>query len=283
MAKATWRLWEPAPAGRVPRPAGRWRDRDGSPLHGVWGTSARDGIEIVVVANHGHLLLGWRVPQVRWRFVSELVRPSNCVLAQVPWVWSDGGRLVATDPPDVAVGLVLAGRKPAALADTDDARLARRWQDAARHAGLHVTKEQAAFDCGPVPTTHWFVHVAVPGPFGDRFDLDALAGDYAACLRGERLADVERAVEELRGLEVADVAADPRLIAPASAGECARTGLTPGYHPATTAGLILHGHRLSWADEEDSALVVGVLAPAAAPAGLPGLPSSLTPQREEVR
>jgi hypothetical protein len=120
---------------RAPLPPGPWRNADTAPLHGVWAKPEPSGRETVVVANHGHLLLGWQVPRQRWQFASELVRASNCALAQVPWLWRQHGRLVTTDPYDTAVGLVLAGRKPAAQAASEDEGLADRWVDAALDVG----------------------------------------------------------------------------------------------------------------------------------------------------
>jgi hypothetical protein len=281
VVEGRWECVEPAPAGPVPGPAGRWRGADGVPLHGTWIGQETERSATVVVANHGHVLIGWRAPRLRWRFTSDMVRTSNCALAQVPWVWQDRGRLVASDPSDVAVGLVLAGRKPVALADAADERVARRWERAATDAGLVARCVATRFDCGPTPVTRWFVTVAVPGTVAGRFDLDTLIGDYAACLPGAELTEVERALYAISTHEVADLAFHPDLIMPASAGEYARTGLVLGYHPATTASLILREPRFSWASE--STVMVDGLAPLAAPAGLPGLPSSLRPEQEGVR
>jgi hypothetical protein len=281
MAESKWECLEPAPAGPVPGPPGRWRAADGVPLHGTWIGREAEGPTTIVVANRGHVLIGWRVPDHRWTFTSDLVRASNCALAQVPWVWQDRGRLVASDPSDVAVGLVLAGRKPAALADAADEGVARRWERAATGAGLVARCVATRFDCGPAPVTRWFVTVAVPGTVAGRFDLDRLLGDYAACLPGAELTEVERALYAISTHEIADLALDADLIMPASAGQYARTGLVLGYHPATTASLILREPRFSWAAE--STVMVSGLAPLAAPAGLPGLPSSLRLEREGVR
>jgi hypothetical protein len=283
MGVGRWRQLEQAPAGRVPLSPGAWTDGDGRPLHGVWAGAAHDDRETVVVANHGHAVLGWRVPRRRWRFSSALVRASTCALAQVPWVWRQGGWLAASDPSDVAVGLVLAGRKPGALADCDDEALARRWEDAAGAAGRRATRHSSTFDCGPRPTTAWFVHVAVAGTLAQRFDLDALLADYAACLPPSAFTEVEGALLADADTELADLLDDPDLIMAATPGEYARTGLVLGYHPATTASLILDAPRWSWTGSDASTVMVNALSAVAAPAALPGLPSSLTPQRAEVR
>jgi hypothetical protein len=276
-----WKLWEAAPAGRAPLPPGPWRNADTAPLHGVWAKPEPSGRETVVVANHGHLLLGWQVPRQRWQFASELVRASNCALAQVPWLWRQHGRLVTTDPYDTAVGLVLAGRKPVAQAASDDDTLADRWAEAALAAGHAVRRERVVFDCGPVPRTCWFVHVAVRGTAAERFDLDALLGDYAACLPPGAFTDVERAVSDLHDRELAELLEDPDLIMAAAPGELARTGLVLGYHPATTAALVLGAPSTSWAADEDGALMVE-LAEVAARTSLPGLPSAFGDDRQGV-
>lgn len=284
MAHQEWKLWEPAPAGRAPL-AGRWRGEDGTPLHGVWGRASPAGTETVVVANHGHALLGWQVPHQRWRFVSELLRTANCALAQVPWLWHDGRRVLVSDPADVAVGLVLAGRKPVALADTTDPGLANRWDQAARAAGHAVRCSATTFDCGPAPTTVWFVQVAAPGTVAERFDVDALLADYAACLPPAAFAEVEATLDSLRDAELPELAEDPDLIMACTPGQYARTGLVLGYHPATTAGLILGLPRVSWADDPAGRALDTALTQAAAPAALPDLPSSLeqTPASQPIR
>ena len=277
----TWKLWETAPAGPAPLPPGRWRDIDGTPLHGVWGKPEPSGRQTVVVANHGHLLLGWQVPTQRWQFTSELVRVSNCALAQVPWLWRRGGRLVSSDPYDAAVGLVLAGRKPAAMAASEDEGVADRWAEAALAAGCSVRREETVFDCGPVPRRCWSVDVAVRGTPARRFDLDTLLADYAACLPADAFAEVEDAVAALRDCQIADLLEDPDLIMAAAPGELARTGLVLGYHPATTAALILKAPSTSWAADADGALVVG-LADIAVPTGLPELPTAHRADRQGV-
>jgi hypothetical protein len=275
MDTQTWKLWELAPAGRAPLPAGPWRTREGEPLHGVWGRADADGTETVVVANHGRVLVGWQVPHQRWWCASPLMRASTCALAQVPWLWSDAAGLRATDPSDVAVGLVLAGRKPVALADTTDASLARRWQEAARAAGFVARCTSTTFDCVPVPRTVWFVHVAIPGTVAQHVDGDALLADYGACLDAGSFTEVEQALEAVREAEFAELAEDPDLIVAVRPGELARTGLVLGYHPATTAGLILGLASFSWADDPDGLAYDPTVVHAATSAGLPGLPSGL--------
>lgn len=277
-----WKLWEPAPAGPVPVRPGGLRHTDGTPLHGVWGLDGETG-ESVVVANHGHVLLGWLVPRHRWQVASELLRASTCALAQVPWVWSRQGQVVASDPSDVAVGLVLAGRKPAALADSDDEAVARRWVDRARRQDLVARIRSSTYDCGAAPVTHWFVEMAVAGTVEEHVDVDVLLSDYAACLPAPAFTEVEAALTELRRERFADLIADRGLIFTTRPGEYARAGLVLGYHPATTAALILGRPTTSWAADEEAAFVVTLLAAAATAVGLPDLPSALLTEVEAVR
>lgn len=276
MGQQAWQRWEPAPAGRSPLPPGLWRTAGGGEaLHGVWGRAEPDGTETLVVVNHGHVQIGWHVPQQPWRAHGPLVRPSNCALAQVPWLWRDERRVYATDPSDVAIGLVLDGRKPAGLADTTDASLARRWQQAAQAAGLAVTSSAMRIEDGAKPTGVWFVQVAVRGTVAERLDLEAVHADYAACLDPAQLAEVEQTLDRISGAEIAELAADDDLTTALTPGELARTGLVLGYHPATTAGMILGLGGYSLADDPDGLTYDRVCAHVATLAGLPDLPTSL--------
>ena len=279
MSARGWQLKEAAPAGRVSGEPGRFVGLEGRALHGTLSARIDDEHELVVVANNGHALLAWTVPERPWRAASPLISYSSCALAQIPWVWSEGGRLRTTDPSDVAVGLVLAGRKPAALADTDDPRVARCWVEMARDAGLvaHATAEPLEGD----HRTLWFVEVAVRGTLREHADLDALLADYRACLPSHAFPSVEQALVAAADDHLADLIADPDLIVAMTPGELARTGLVLGYHPATTAGLILGEPSISWATDEASRFVVNVLSHAADTTPLPGLPSAFADLADE--
>jgi hypothetical protein len=277
-----WTVWEPAPAPRAPQP-GPLAAADGTPLHGILTAPHDASSDVVVAVNHGTVLACWRVPRRAWRAASPLLRCSNLLLPARAWLWSAGGRTLASVPGDTAVGLVLAGRKPAARASTPDGSRARRWADAAHDAGFVARLDRPADAAGPHTVT-----VARLERFGQLFDLDGLLADFAACGLERPTLDVAAAEAALlEAIRVADLLEDDR---PASAeppvppgddldawacdaAGCVRVGLTLGYHPALLAGALL-GLSCAGAGLAGDVLPparLHALAAVAHPATLPGL------------
>jgi hypothetical protein len=278
-----WHQWEVAPAGPGPWTPGPLRHDDGEPLHGVWSRPRAPGRHRLVAANNGVALRTWLVPSQRWTFTSELVRVGNDVLGNGSWHWAIGGRWWSSHPSDAAVGLVRARHKPVGLASTRSARQASAWARDARSDGLLVHEHTSVLGCCGESDPVSFVEVALPGTFGQRFDLDTLLGDYARCLPPDDFGDVVEMVDELRDTALADLLGTWVLLVVDTPGSWVRAGLALGYHPATTAGLIL-----GYGDEEGTTSPLthaldDAVSRRATYAGLPGLPTSLPVEQRTGR
>ena len=245
-----WTRWEAAPVAPFPDAPGPVVGADGEPLHGVWGRVAEEGVQVVIAANHGHLLDVWSVPDHRWGEEPPLLSVLNAVVSQ-PWLWwhPRRKRLVTSEPPDTALGLVLAGRKPACEVATTDRRRAERWMSAASDAGFHVARRAIEIECPPGSPAMQIVSVARRETFGELFDLAALAEDLVVC----GVADAHQLGLELALLHptpvyeaLQPIDGDPDIedeswLFPSTPAGVLRKGLSLGYHPALITGELM-GH-----------------------------------------
>lgn len=283
---------EPAPGPRLGGRPGPLAADDGAAVHGCVVTVGADGSGELVVANHGHVVARRRVPDHRWRSDGGMLRVANALVA-LPWCWDDRarGRPLVAQPPDTAIGRVVAGRKPAAQASTTDRARARRWVQAAEAAGLAAWHHRVRVECPPDAPAQHLVSVARREPFAALVDLDAVLGDLAAAgITDGRLVAAATEAALLESHPVAEVAAaDARgrtgddadgvqewLLARGTAGDL-RVGLALGHHPALIAARLL-----GWADwSGPHAGRAGLLTcdPAARTAALPGLRAFGGPRR----
>lgn len=219
-------------------PVGMIKDISRRAIHGVYDTRAGDA-RLRLVLNNGVLYSRWGYPPTfRTRFTSAVHSDMNYVLAHRSWLYRSRGALRVTHPMDAVVERVCAGLKPMGLADTREETLAADWIRRARRAGLAVRRERWDDPCaGHRPV--YFVSVAARSVFAALADLDTLAEDYASLgLPDGELKAVFDAIDQLRGVTVAELLDDEELANAYAPHELVRTGLALGYSPTSTASLI---------------------------------------------
>jgi hypothetical protein len=180
------------------------------------------------------------------RFRSPLVSSWNPILAQAlsadqAWyrVWFGCRREFPVDWNEWTAAALADGLKPYGYLDLPRQE-AREWAARVRAAGLEVE--------GPTWRMGWGFAAARTETYGGLFDLDALVADYRAVLPAE-LAEPEAAAllahADCRPADYLGVGGFAAL----ENGPSSVCGLTLGYPPSVTAGLLLrqrvHG-RAQW-------------------------------------
>ena len=230
-----------------PGPGGAVQFTNGRRAHGAYASGAGDHVELIV-ANGGWPIERYRCPGPIPPS-SPALSAINYWVSQQPSLWVAQGKLGCIDPGTAAVGRVLHGCKPLALADTTDQAMARCWKAMAEEAGLgvRVVQQHEAYLAGGAPV--FFVSVARPERFDSLIDLDRLTRWYRVALDAAGASAVFPRV----ATSLADLArqsptdfldrTDDLVMAPFGdlVGEgCFTevTGAVLGYWPPTTAALI---------------------------------------------
>lgn len=184
----------PYPSG----PRGPLMCRREGPAHGAYVCDDADEL-VLCVANNGWPIDVRRCPGPNPGSLAFL-DPTSSWVSQQDTLLGTSAQLQAISAGDAALDRVVRGRKPLAMADTDSADEAARWQSWSESAGLVCRVEDTVFrDCGDERI--WFVTVARPESFGELVDLDAVCAYYEAALPrsgGSHL--VQRVLRSVTGL-----------------------------------------------------------------------------------
>jgi hypothetical protein len=246
----SWRLVSVEDPRTPPRPgwrrAGPWRSGEGTPMHGLYERPAADGLVDGVAVCEGWPVWWWRGPRMP-RFRSPLVSSWNPILAQAlsadkPWyrAWFGFRREFPVDWNEWTAAALADGLKPYGYLDLPR-REAGEWAARVRAAGLEAE--------GPTRSgLRWGFAAARTETYGELFDLGALVADYRAVLPAELAGPEAAALLAHAGRRPADYLGVGGFAALEN-GPSSVCGLTLGYPPSVTAGLLLRQHehgRAQW-------------------------------------